>query len=169
MPSNPEEIEECIWGGSFPDEFDDRLKHTGEGVLSMANAGPDTNKQQFFLTFTSCPHLDRKHSVFGTVVEGIDVLKKLESIAVDRKERPREEIKIITIDVLTDPAIEARELEQKRLEKVIDMRRRNKELQKSQKSKSDLIKQNDRADESVSVRRLPPPPKNTKFGNFSGW
>jgi peptidyl-prolyl cis-trans isomerase-like 2 len=192
IPSNPEDKEECLWGGSFPDEFDDRLQHASEGILSMANAGPNTNKQQFFLTFKSCPHLDRKHSVFGTVVEGIDVLKQLESIAVDKKERPLQEIKITTTAVLVDPAIEARELEQKRLEKLTERRQHDKEglrslgvamkidvsvekpavgryLQQSQKPKDDSSKKSDPADVSVVARRLPPPSKNTKFGNFSGW
>jgi peptidyl-prolyl cis-trans isomerase-like 2 len=193
MPSNPEEKEECLWGGSFPDEFDDRLKHTSEGILSMANAGPGTNKQQFFLTFKSCPHLDRKHSVFGTVVEGTEVLKQLESIAVDKKERPLQEVKIIKTEVMVDPAMEARELEQKRLEKLIETRQHDKErllapkastkaelpaaekhavgryLQQSQKPKNDTTDQRDPADVPVVTRRLPPPPKNSKFGNFSGW
>merc|ERR1712183_731345 len=70
---------ESIYGAKFKDENFDN-KHTGRGILSMANAGPNTNGSQFFLCFVATPHLDGKHVVFGEVTDGLDVLDKLEAV-----------------------------------------------------------------------------------------
>lgn len=96
---------QSIWGKNFEDEFDGPLKNDGRGVLSMANKGKDTNSSQFFVLYRAANHLDRKHTVFGRVVEDTTkVLDVLENVPVDLKDnRPEEEIKILEAKVLTDP------------------------------------------------------------------
>eukprot|EP00571_Detonula_confervacea_P009889 CAMPEP_0172300764 /NCGR_PEP_ID=MMETSP1058-20130122/2781_1 /TAXON_ID=83371 /ORGANISM="Detonula confervacea, Strain CCMP 353" /LENGTH=486 /DNA_ID=CAMNT_0013010649 /DNA_START=57 /DNA_END=1517 /DNA_ORIENTATION=+ len=78
---------ESIYGEKFPDE-NFKIKHTKGGLLSMANAGPGTNGSQFFLTSRETPHLDSKHVVFGEVVEGIEVVRKVEDVSKGENDKP---------------------------------------------------------------------------------
>ena len=93
-----------IWGKNFADEFDGPLKHDKRGVISMANKGKDTNSSQFFILYRAAKHLDRKHTIFGQVVGGLDVLSKLEDASVNKDDnKPLSDIKIQDVTILVDP------------------------------------------------------------------
>ncbi|KAK2195530.1 bifunctional Cyclophilin-type peptidyl-prolyl cis-trans isomerase [Babesia duncani] len=85
------------------DEFDNTLFHLGPGVVSMANKGKNTNGSQFFITFATCGHLDRIHTVFGKVVGGKELLQTWSTMAVDDHERPIDPPKILKVVICSNP------------------------------------------------------------------
>ncbi|KDR06370.1 peptidyl-prolyl cis-trans isomerase-like 2 [Zootermopsis nevadensis] len=182
-PTGTGEGGESIWGKPFEDEFKPNLTHSGRGVLSMANSGPNTNRSQFFITFRSCRHLDGKHSIFGRVVGGLDTLTSMERVETDNKDRPIEDIIVEKAQVFVDPYQEADE--QLMAERAEEARR--KAAEEETESKKQLSRGGNGqlkvfrsgvgkyVNMAGSCEALPEPAvkkrKNTgyEFGNFSSW
>lgn len=84
-----------IYGQTFADEINADLKHTGAGILSMANSGPDTNGSQFFITLAPTQWLDGKHTIFGRISSGMQVVKRVGLVECDKNDKPIENVKIV--------------------------------------------------------------------------
>jgi peptidylprolyl isomerase len=92
-----------IWGKPFSDEVSDSVTFDKPGILAMANAGPNTNGSQFFITTVKTPWLNMRHTIFGTVVSGYDAVQKIENTAIDDQDKPLSEQKIIKAYVKSTP------------------------------------------------------------------
>jgi peptidyl-prolyl cis-trans isomerase A (cyclophilin A) len=86
-------------GYKFEDEFSPSLRHRAAGILSMANAGPDTNGSQFFITLAPTPHLDNRHTVFGEIVEGLEVVRKIGKSKTGPGDRPVKDVVMTKVTI----------------------------------------------------------------------
>jgi peptidyl-prolyl cis-trans isomerase A (cyclophilin A) len=86
-------------GYKFADEFHPSLRHSKKGILSMANSGPNTNGSQFFITVAETSWLDNKHTVFGEVVEGYDVVEKISKVPKNSGDRPTKDVKVNSVTI----------------------------------------------------------------------
>ena len=90
---------ESCWGGTFEDECDPNVSFDKKGLIAMANAGPGTNGSQFFITTALTPWLHMHHTIFGEVVDGYDVVEKIENCRTGFMDKPLEEQKILSVEI----------------------------------------------------------------------
>lgn len=126
-----------IWGKNFVDEFDGPLTHDTRGTVSMANKGKNTNSSQFFITYRPAKHLDRKHTIFGRVVGGLDALNRMENAKVGEGDsRPVDDIVIRDVVVFVDPFEE--------------FQKAKREKDEAEKEEEEVVKQGGREDDRTT-------------------
>lgn len=174
---------QSAFGKPFEDEIKAHLTHSGRGILSMANSGPNTNKSQFFITFRSCNHLDKKHTIFGKLVGGFETLNKIERIKTNEKDKPEEEIRILQAIIFVDPFKEvADEIEQEREKIAKEIADKNKMMNLKKVEFKKPIREGigsfidlNQVKNIIDSKDETDPPKKKKlatkgsFGDFSSW